>query len=318
MFNLGGEVWNIADIISPDELGSKGEFVREWGYDTQKGVMISDPAALGSHLREIGLFHGHSAEEVGRAMPKPHVLELNCDADPAALDAIKGDAAEMARLILDRNTHRHTRFQAAGDLNAQFRQATGIAKAPFVAEYVRTLLASHERVILFGWHREVYDIWMDALEDFNPMLYTGSENSSRKDKSKNAFITGESRVLLMSLRSGAGVDGMQKVCNQVVFGELDWSPAVHKQGIGRASRPGMDMSRPVVAHYLVSDMGSDPVVAEALGIKRQQAEPLMSRDGELLGDVTAVENGHARALAEYILGASEAARLSLPDEPLAA
>jgi hypothetical protein len=45
------------------------------------------------------------------------------------------------------------------------RQATGIAKAPFVADFVRLLVESGEKVLLYGWHREVYSIWRDKLKD---------------------------------------------------------------------------------------------------------------------------------------------------------
>ena len=43
------------------------------------------------------------------------------------------------------------------------------------------------------------------------------------------FIDGDARVLMMSLRSGAGLDGLQEVSHTAVFGELDWSPGVHRQ-----------------------------------------------------------------------------------------
>jgi hypothetical protein len=44
-----------------------------------------------------------------------------------------------------------------GDFDWKMRQATGIAKAPYVAEFVKLLLESEQKVVLFGWHRDVYD-----------------------------------------------------------------------------------------------------------------------------------------------------------------
>lgn len=56
---------------------------------------------------------------------------------------------------------------------------------------------------------------------------------------------------------------------------------------------------PVVAYYLVADSGSDPVVAQVLGIKRQQAlgvvDPHATGDGQLLGGA---QEDRARQLAE--------------------
>jgi hypothetical protein len=73
------------------------------------------------------------------------------------------------------------------------RQATGIAKAPYVAEFVRLLLDSEQKVLLFGWHREVYNIWLHALREFKPLLYTGTESPIRRHGDRalhNGRITG--------------------------------------------------------------------------------------------------------------------------------
>jgi hypothetical protein len=73
----------------------------------------------------------------------------------------------------------------------------------------------------------------------------------------------------MSLRSGAGLDGLQKRCSTMVFGELDWSPGVHHQCIGRLDREGQE--QPVTAMFLVCDDGSDPPMMEVLGLKAAAA-----------------------------------------------
>jgi hypothetical protein len=142
------------------------------------------------------------------------------------------------------------------------------------------LLQTQERVVLFGWHRAVYDLWLEALDEFNPLLYTGSETPKRKRAAKAAFCGGDSRVLIISLRSGTGLDGLQHWCEDVVIGELDWSPMVMRQGEGRVAR-GLMRSNLVTAHYLISAGGSDPLMERLLQLKRGQAEPIMTKDGGL-------------------------------------
>src|SRR3546814_17514630 len=110
------------------------------------------------------------------------------------------------------------------------------------------LLREHERVLLTGWHRDVYDIWLSKLWKYNPVLYTGTESKFAKDRNQQRFCTGDSRVMIISNRSGKGLDGLQGYCTEIVKGELDYSPQVHKQLIGRLRRPGM--VDPVTAHYL--------------------------------------------------------------------
>jgi SNF2 family DNA or RNA helicase len=83
-----------------------------------------------------------------------------------------------------------------------------------------------------------------------------------------------------------------------VFGELDWSPGVHEQCIGRVARDGQKKS--VVAYFLVADDGADPVIAEALGLKREQIEGIRSPDQDLIEKLD-TSGDRTRRLAEFYL-----------------
>ena len=282
VINYGGELWSIMNVLKPDCLGSKFEFVREWchqSFATNK-VKIRDPRAFGLYMREAGLMVRRTRKEVGRELPDVIVVPHHVSTDQEALNALDDNVAELARIILEQGGAPLLKGQAARDLDWRLRQATGIAKAPYVAAFVKMLLESDEPVVLFGWHREVYEIWKDALKAYKPAFFTGSETPQQKELSKQAFLSGNTKLLIMSLRSGSGIDGLQEVCRTAVFGELDWSPASHEQGIGRLHRDGQDDS--VTAYYLTSDEGSDPVIADVLGIKRQQIEGFRDPDGPIV------------------------------------
>ncbi|MFP7833111.1 SNF2-related protein [Marisediminicola sp. LYQ134] len=307
VYNYGGELFNIVDILRKGELGTREEFTREWGAEFSNGRMrVKDPAALGAHLRDTGLMIGRTRKQVGRELPKTVKNVHTIDVDPTALEEVAKDARRLAELILSSTATRKEKFEASGEIDWKIRQATGVAKAPFVAEFVRMLLSSEDRVVVWGWHREVYDILMEALADFHPRLYTGTESPKQKADAEDAFtapLKGDGtdcRILIMSLRSGAGIDGLQMVSRVGVFGELDWSPQVHEQAIGRLRRDGMGED-PAVVYFLTSDEGSDPALMDVLQIKRQQAEPIVSPDGKLLTNST-TDPHRARRLAEQILG----------------
>ena len=155
-----------------------------------------------------------------------------------------------------------------------------------------------ERVVLYGWHRAVYEIWQAKLADMKPVWYTGSESPTQKVESRAKFIAGESPIIFMSLRAGAGLDGLQHVCSTVVFGELDWSPGVHEQCLGRIYRDGQP--NPVMCYHLVAEDGSDPIVAEVLGLKREQVEGLRNPNADLIEKLDAA-GGHIAALAKRYL-----------------
>ncbi len=82
----------------------------------------------------------------------------------------------------------------------------------------------------------------------------------------------------MSLRSGAGLDGLQARCCTGVFGELDWSPGVHQQCEGRLLRSGQ--TKPVFTYYVAANSGADPVMIDVLGVKRGQLEGVRDPDGD--------------------------------------
>lgn len=296
IYNMGFEFFNVIEVLLPGCLGSNEEFAREWcGSEGQ----ITDPKAFGAYLRREGIMLRRTRKDVGRELPPCSSILQTIRTDAAVLDRIKGSAIELAKVILaSQQNYRGEKFRASEEFNMLLRQATGIAKAPYVAEFVRMVLASEDKVILYGWHRDVYAIWMELLAEFNPMLYTGSESPKQKQAAKDAFVNGDCRVLIISLRAGAGLDGLQSVCKVGVFGEIDWSPGVHVQCIGRYHRDEQD--DPSAAYYLLSDDGSDPVIADLLGLKRGQIEGVVDPEADLVEQL-AVEPGSIKRLAKVYL-----------------
>lgn len=286
VYNYGIEFFNIAHVLRPGALGSRDEFISEWcervGSDPNK-VPIADPKAFGTYVREAGLMIRRTRADVGRELPHLSRSVVYVEADEKALDAVSADVAELAKLILARSTSFHDKGQATREFDMKMRQATGIAKAPYVAEFVKLLVESGEKVVLYGWHRQVYEIWSDRLASCNPVFYTGTESATRKEENAQRFIHGDAKVLVMSLRAGAGLDGLQGHCRNVVFGELDWSPGVHEQAIGRVHRDGQ--GDPVVAYFLVSDTGADPTMMSTLGLKREQVERVRDPNAALVESI---------------------------------
>lgn len=301
IYNYGEEFYNVIDVLLPDSLGTREEFNREWCADK----CIKDPKAFGDYLRREGLMLVRTRKEVGRELPPINKLIQPIETDAKALARVAGTAVDLAKTILAANqTFRNEKFQASSEFNVLLRQATGVAKAPYVAEFVRMLLETEEKVVLFGWHHEVYAIWQEALKDFKPVMYTGKESMAQKEASKKAFIEGDSRVMIISLRAGAGLDGLQEVCRTLVIGELDWSPGVHEQNIGRLARDPesgiLDSLGPVFAYFLLAEDGSDPVMADVLGLKRAQIDGVRNQHQELVEELT-VDPNHIKTLAQAYL-----------------
>lgn len=298
IYNYGDEIFNIMDFIQPDLLGKADEFAREWC----SGKIVKNPDGLGSYLRDKGYFLRRSEDDetVAQSMKPANIIDWEVDYDQAAADDEAALTRMLAQTVLTGSFVEAGR--AARELDLKMRQMTGVAKARPVAAYVRMLLKDAPRVLLAGWHREVYSIWERELAEFSPVLYTGSESAAGKGRSVEAFTTGESRVMMISLRSGVGLDGLQHHCQDVVFGELDWSPQVHYQIIGRLRRPGQ--RHQVSAHYLHTNGGSDPVLLETLGIKTDQSRGITQPGKDAAERFT--DDSRIKRLAAHILAETEA------------
>ena len=106
----------------------------------------------------------------------------------------------------------------------------------------------------------------------------------------------------MSLRSGAGLDGLQPRQRRRIRASLDWSPQVHEQAIGRLAATAWAKHHPSPTSS-TAWRGPTPPSWEALQVKRNQAEPLVSRDGKLLANAVQ-DTTRARQLAEQVLAAA--------------
>lgn len=264
IYNYGIEAWNIIDILRPGLLGSTDEFRREW---CNNGGVVSDPDALGAYLRETQMILRRTKSDVGQEAKQTQPCIEWVDHSTKAIDEAERLAESLAIKTLSGSFEESGR--AAREFDMRMRLMTGVAKAVQVAGFVRMFVETGTPILLFGWHHEVYEIWKKELSDLNPLFYTGQQTQSQKDANKKAFLSGESDILIMSLRSGAGTDGLQHRASTVVFGEFDWSPKVHHQCIGRLDRDGQEDE--VFSFYVATNFGSDPVVLDVLGLKESQS-----------------------------------------------
>lgn len=306
VYGYGGETHTIEEILSPGALGDRGEFLREWGGHQVGSVAgnahIDEMTPLSTYMTEVGLMDLKNRKDVDMEMTEPERIIHEIDIDAEVIDKVSADVTEYAKTLLGGGPG-IDKMHAATELDFRMRQATGLAKAPHVADLVELLLQSEEKILLFGWHHAVYDLWKSRLYAYRPVLYTGQQSVPQKTASLDSFITGPSRVLMMSLRAGAGLDGLQDVCSVAVFGELDWSPAIHTQNIGRVARDYTDgriKDELCVAYFCTCDDGSDPTMMDVLGVKGQQSDQFLNPNADAV--TTVVDNSdRIRQLAQAVL-----------------
>lgn len=280
IYNRGGEIWNVLNIIEYHCLGDWDSFTREWctGYGSDT---VKNPDALGTHLRREGLMIRRRKEDVLKDLPPKRRIVEQVDTDEGMFADLILKAVSLAKEA-EQIKDNLARGRVEREAINESRRATGISKAHAVAAFVRGLIEAEEPTLIFAHHHAVVDILMEQLRDLKPVCITGRETSAEKWDAKEAFRTGKSSICIISLRSATGIDGLQERARVCVFAELDWSPAVHSQAEDRAHRDGLLDS--VLCYYLVSAYGTDPEMQEALGLKVSQFLGLMGDTPESAED----------------------------------
>jgi SNF2 family DNA or RNA helicase len=283
IYNRGAEIWNVINILDFHFLGDYDSFTREWcyGYGNQ---IVAKPEVLGEYLRSEGIMLRRVKRDVLKDLPPKRRLVMTIDSDDAVYRKLMQPVVDKIRqLKYDLEMNASQRALVEMEVSEGERQATGIAKAPYVAQFVRALLEGEERVLLFAHHHQVMDIYKNELRGFSPAFITGRETTAQKEKAIERFMTGRTNLCCVSLRAAAGLNLQRASC--VVFGELDWSPAVHSQAEDRAHRMGQTDS--ILCYYLVCKAGSDQDMQDSLGLKVSQFVALMGDEPESQEDVLA-------------------------------
>ena len=273
IYNYGGEIWNVVNVIDYHFLGDWESFSREWcmGYGNR---IVQKPQVLGEYLRGEGLMLRRTKDEVLPELPEKRRLVQQIDADDSLYQTLMAPIWEkLYRWQKDSALTPSQRALLEDQISQEARQATGIAKAAYVCQFVKALLAAGEKVLLFAHHHAVMDLYRQELKNERPVFITGRETAAQKEGAVDRFMEGKTDLCCISLRAASGLNLQRATC--VVFGELDWSPAVHSQAEDRAHRMGQKDS--LLCYYLVSPKGSDAQMQEALGLKVSQFVQLMGQ-----------------------------------------
>lgn len=140
---------------------------------------------------------------------------------------------------------------------ATVRREMGIAKAPGVVSHVRMLFdGGVEKLVIFAYHKEVMKALREAFGARCVSIDGGTSPSARED-AKSRFVSDPNvQIFLGQIQAaGTGVDGLQKVCNNVLFAEASWTPGENEQCVDRLHRIGQHSA--VLAQFLVAPNSLD-------------------------------------------------------------
>jgi SWI/SNF-related matrix-associated actin-dependent regulator of chromatin subfamily A-like protein 1 len=178
------------------------------------------------------------------------------------------------------------------------RKSLALDKIPKATEYIQEMMGQHHKVVVFAHHREVLEALQKNLVAFKPVLVYGGLTAEIKQTAIDSFVRDQdTRIFLaQTLASGVGINGLQGVCNVCIFVELDWSPGIMDQAIGRLRRIGQHDT--VFVYYLSVRDSMDTMMDELLTDKRVIIENIMA-------EAENAERNYTEMSANYIVLGAE-------------
>lgn len=162
----------------------------------------------------------------------------------------------------------------------------GKAKAPIASEWIIDQLEGGlHKVVVFAHHKAVIETLMTRLGAYNPVQLTGDTPMDQRQKAVDEFQSNPNVRVFVGNMQAAGVGITLTAASDVVFVELDWTPANILQSEDRCHRIGQKDC--VNVYHLVFDQSLDQRMAELLVKKMDDADSALDRRTEK--DVSNVE-----------------------------
>lgn len=169
--------------------------------------------------------------------------------------------------------------QAAFEEMSQLRHDSAVAKAPHVVEHIRALLEGGvEKLLVFAHHRDVVALLCSELASFGCVKLQGGDLPAAKDAAVAAFQGDPSVRVFVGSILASGVGLTLTAASNVVFAELDWTPANVSQAEDRAHRIGQRES--ILVQHLVWQGSLDARMVELIVEKQGTADAALDTQHE--------------------------------------
>lgn len=233
--------WEAIDFLSWEKF--KDRYNRQADMKTIEGKRFKlESTSLEQELQNrlrVNILARHEKKDVLTFMKPPRYSIVKCEEDGQVRGAL--DAEGLLEIDID-EIQTTTDFEILGHI-AEVRRLMGVALAPQIADYARDFLeGSDEKLVIFGWHLQVLDIFEQELSKFGTVRVDGSKSAQARQLAVDEFCNSDKvRVFIGNIQSaGTGLDGLQKVCSRCYLAEPDWVPAQNEQAVSRLDRFGQE------------------------------------------------------------------------------
>lgn len=153
---------------------------------------------------------------------------------------------------------------------ARLRKNTGVAKIPYINEYLGNCLENEEKVFFFAHHRDVIDAVESNFNKVNNICvkHYGGMSVTEKQANVDRFENDPTcRLFNAGITTAVGYSCTKAKLG--VGGEMDWRPAIMSQTEDRLHRIGQQLQEPVLIQNLVFDGSLDSRLAKTIIAKQE-------------------------------------------------
>jgi len=152
--------------------------------------------------------------------------------------------------------------------DATIRRELGIAKIPYMLEFLENALMNSEKVIVFAHHKDVISKLKEKFKDICVVI-DGSTAIGDREKAVEGFQNGDKRLFIGNMIA-AGTAITLTASSHIIFFEVDWTPGVLDQCESRAHRIGQENS--LLIQYLLFAKSLDSSMLKRVIFKQETIE----------------------------------------------
>lgn len=160
---------------------------------------------------------------------------------------------------------------------ATYRKDLAMAKIPQALSAIEDALNNVEKLVIFAYHRDFIDTLADKLDDYGVEVVKGGLTAEEKQNRVDNFVNNKDvRVFIGQIEAaGTGIDGLQFVCSNVIFAEIDWVPGTLDQAKARCHRIGQ--KNQVHIQYLIVPDSLEEAMLNTLKYKKHNIKSVMKQ-----------------------------------------
>ena len=271
------EIWNLLVVLKMDKLIAKDwhQFVHRYcGAYRGKFGLVTDGATNILELNRVlrdSCYIRREKEDVLDELPA--MIEQVIQMPIANKKAIEKATDDFINYITE------TKGEEAADkaMAAEHLVALGVlrklaveGKLKAIEQWLKDWKECYpdKKVVIFGVHREPLE---KLSEKFKSLIINGGVSSKRKQEIVKEWCSNDDTFLFANIdAAGTGVDGLQKVCSNMLIIELPWRTSDLVQVKGRLHRSGQ--KEPPNINYMLSDETIDTQMWDMLSEKERVTE----------------------------------------------